>query len=475
MASSVLEVSIPGKGSGSSGAPDPDAPRESVKERACRMATKAGQQRRGWQASYAELSEDIRSFYAEEISRLTRDINGQLGAHLNGLGWNLSKGTNSVLQQTKRKYTSLHSDALKYQRDRAEFNKRLEKERLVYPDLSEDDIRKTEIKTFGSWFLFFAILSFIVLLESAANMSLLAGAVEGGLVQAFWLATLVSVVNVMGVGAGVGFLCAFLFRKLRGVFYAALPLWLGGVVAFNLVVGQHREGYMLKIIKAEEQANAKSLSEGLGSLAAAPGQLAEAVSLNILSWHFESILFLLLGIVLSCLGFYKGISCIRPGEKLKPVLDELNALQEKVEQGIDAIASEGSNSLDELRKSVSDVLWNTDKIVRACEDCFYDMEAGWTSMFNLIRHEFVDSYNQANPGKQISAESIKETDIVVAFPASQPDKDAIDRGMQFIKNYETDQKSFFAVIDSANAEISREQDEHRQAVHSLMHDSRPLP
>ena len=465
----ALKVPVPGKGSG--GAPNPDAPSQTIEERASEEASKAGQRLLDWKASYAALTNKISGFYTEQINDLIHPINKQMGEQLNGLRFDLDKGPASILQEAKDDYASLHGDAVKYQRDRAEFNKRLEKERRVFSDLSEDDIRKTEIKTPGSWFLFFAILGLIVLLESAANMGLLASALEGGLVQAFLTATLVSVVNVMGIGAGIGFLCAFLFRKLRGVFYAALPLWFGGVVLLNLVIGRHREKEVIGIEAEEQAANAESLSEGLGSLVVAPSEITE-VSLNVVSWHFESVLFFLLGIVLSCFGFYKGLFFIRPGENLKPILDKLDTLQKKVEQGIDDIAAQGRQKIYQLRKKVADEFVTLNSIVDEGENAFQDMEEGWGRIIDVIEHEFVNSYNQAHPEQKISSKDIRETDIAADFPATQADRDAIIRGKQSIKDYrETGQGLFYDAIQSINAQIGQNQSEYRAAIHTLMHDS----
>ena len=476
MAPPVLEEPVPSRGGGGGGsAPASDAPRESIEERARTEAIKAGQRLLGWEASYVALIKKISGFYAGEINNLIRPINDQLGAYLNGLRWDLDKGPDSILRETEGKYQSLRGDAVKYQRDYAEFNKRLEKERRVYPDLSEDDIRKTEIKTSGSWFLFFAILGLIVLAESAANMGLLASALEGGLVQAFLTATLVSVVNVMGAGAGAGFLCVFLFRKLRGIFYAALPLWFGGVVLLNLVVGRHREEFVRDIEAKEQAANAESLSEGLDSLVVAPAEIAEA-SFSVFSWHFESVLFFLLGIVLSFLGFYKGFFYIRPGENLKSLLDKLDALKEKVERGIDEIAADGNKRLTELREKVAGEIVALDATVNDCENTFQDREHSWNITIRAVDHEFVNSYNQAHPGEKITVANIRETETSATFPATQADRDAFVNGRESLDGYrKAGQSRFYDAIHSANAEIARHQSEYRQAIQTFLHDIQLSP
>ncbi len=311
---SVLSVPISGSVSGNAHKPsnNEEAPRENIEDVAKREATQAGMNLTDWQPSYAGLVKSVAGFYAKEINKIIFPINRQVGKYFNGLRYNLDAKTDSILLEAKTEFGSLHSDAQKYNRDFSEFNKKLQKEQRIFPDLSEDDIRKTSIKTSADWLLFFAILGLIVLLESAANMSLLSTAIEGGLIQAFMVALLVSIINVMGVGTGIGFLCAFLFRKARTVCYVFLPIWFFLVVVLNLVVGRHREGFVRDIEAKEKAADAASAVEGIDSLVITAEELSE-ISFGVHAWHFESVLFFLLGIVLSCFGFYKGFFILRRG------------------------------------------------------------------------------------------------------------------------------------------------------------------
>lgn len=456
------------------GSDNDSRPEESIEERASKMATKAGQRLLDWQASYTSLINQISGFYAVEINKLIHPINIRLGAFLNGLRWDLEQEPQNILRQAQADFASLRGNALNYQSDRAEFMGKLEHERRIFPNLTEDDVRKTDVKTTGSWILFAAILAVMVLGESAANMALLASALEGGLIQAFMVATLVSIINVAGIGAGAGFLYAFLFRKLRNVFYAVLPVWFAALLILNLLVGRHRENFILDIEAKEHaaEANASNLSEGLSSLVVSSSEITE-VSLNPVAWHFESGLFFLLGMVLCSFGFYKGLSFMRPGENIKPFLDKLDKLKQKIEQGIGTIPAQCGERLVSLRKKVADEIVKLDQIVKKAENDFEDMEVRWDIIINVIETEFVNSYNQAHPSQKISMDNIRSAEVAASFPATEADRGTIVRGKKSVSDYENEvQTKFYDTVASINSQILDMQHEYRQALDSLMNTPR---
>ena len=468
MSKSVLQIPI--SGDHTQKTDDTEIAQESIEERARANATKAGQRLLDWQASYVAMIKDVSGFYSTEINKIIYPINKKLGAYLNGLTWDLKNQPDAILLQADNEYKASLNDAMKYNHGRVEFNKKLEKEKQYFPDLSEDDIRKTTVKTPAHWTLFFAILGIIVLLESVANMALLARALEGGLIQAFLVATLVSIINVMGVGTGVGFFLAFLFRKLRKFFNIALPIWFGTVLLLNLEVGRHREGFILDIEAKERAAESTNSVDGLNSLVVVSEKFSD-VTYSLHSWHFESVLFFLLGIVLSCFGFYKGFCFLATGENLKLFLDKLDALKEKVEQKISSMPNQYREQLEDLRKKVSDEISQINEAVSSGDNKFQDMEAGWNILIDVIGTEFINSYNQAHPGEKITMETIASAKVAAKFPATPADRDSITKGMEAMQEYRSNEQTIFNdKISSINEKIAKRQEEYLQATSSQMRD-----
>ena len=479
----ILEVPVPGSSDGDKHARsshteaiDSEQHRESIEDRARSMATEAGQEQRDWQANYIKLIHKVSSFYCEEINRIIHPINNSMAKFLNGLRWDLDHEPAAILTNAQGNFDSLRDKAQKYQSGYREFMEKLKQERKIFPNLMEDDVRKTSIKTSGSWVLFVAILAVMVLIESTANMSLLAGALEGGLIQAFVVAVLVSIINVAGVGAGAGFLCAFLYRKMRQLFYPVFSAWFIIVIFLNLIVGRHRENFVLDIEAKEKiaEAGAVDLSGGLSSLVVSAVDIA-AVSFNPIAWKFESVLFFLLGIGLSAFGFYKGLSFFAPGENIKPFLEKLDTLKQEINQGIEAIPKQCNEKLGTLRQAVGQEVIDLNHIVNKGENAFEDMEHGWNIIVNVIETEFVSSYNFAHPTEKITEENIRSAKVAAVFPATNADRETLTRGKDAVQNYDKQEKGkFFNTIASITPQVLKMQREYREAIQSLMDgNSRP--
>ena len=457
-------------------ATDSEQHRESIEDRARNMATKAGQKQHGWQANYTALIRQVSSFYCEEINGIIHPINNSMSKFLNGLYFDLNHGPDKILTDMESDFGSLLAKAKKYRSSYREFMEKLKQERKIFPNLTEDDVRKTSIKTSGSWVLFIAILAVMILIESTANMSLLAGALEGGLIQAFVVAVLVSIINVAGVGAGAGFLCAFLYRKMRELFYFVFSMWFVVVVFLNLIVGRHRENFVLDIEAKEKiaEAGAVDLSGGLSSLVVSAADIA-AVSFNPITWKFESVLFFLLGIGLSAFGFYKGLSFFAPGENIKPFLEKLDTLKQEINQGIEAIPKQCNDKLSTLRQDVGQEITDLNHVVNKGENAFQSMEHGWDIIINVIETEFVNSYNFADPTQKIAEEDIRGAKVAAVFPATSAVRETITRGKNAIQDYDKHGKEkFFNTIASITSKILNMQCEYRDAIQGVMDDnSRP--
>ncbi len=155
---------------------------------------------------------------------------------------------------------------------------------------------------------------------------------------------------------------------------------------------------------------------------------------------------------------------------LKSRLGKLDALKEKVTQGINNIPSLYAEKLDVLREKVSEEIMNLHQTVSEGENRFQDMESGWNGMVNVIETTFVSSYNRAHPERKIDMEVIRNADIAAEFPATKADRDAIADAKQRIQEYKTsEQRVFYNAISSANSKIAGMQGEYRQGTDVLMH------
>lgn len=445
---------------------------ETIEDHVRRMATKAGQNQLDWQASYTAMLNNVSGFYANKINEIVDPINEQLTHYLNGLRWDIEHKPEEILRQAQHDFDSTRNDALNYTERYTQFKEKLVREQKIFPDLEEEDVRKTQTKSTGDWVMFFGLLAILVLIESGANTTLLSSVIEGGIVGAFIIATLVSIINVVGIGTGLGFLYDFLLRKVpRNLFYITLPVWLGCALLLNLEVGRHREKFVLDIEAKEQAAENASIADSVDSLQV-PTTLVEEltdVSFNLSSWQFESVLFFILGVVLCCFGFYKGFSFRAPGENLKSMLESIDNLKQKIGHGIENIPLESGTVLTTLREHVGQRFQQFDDNRREAQNRMQDMEHRWDQIITVISAEFINSYNNAHPQQKITSETLKQIPMIAKFPATAADKDTLTEAAVFIDGYRTTgQSEFFNQIRSVNQNIADLREEYRAAVRVIM-------
>lgn len=221
---------------------------ETIGEHVKKMATQAGMLQLDWQASYSELVDNVSVFYAHKVNEIVDPIIRQSARYLNGLSFDIEYRSEEIKENAIRAFEATLSDARTYAKRYTQFKKKLVQEQKIFPELEEENIRETQTKSMGDWVMFFGLMAILVLVESGANTTLLSSVIEGGIVGAFIVATLVSIINVVGIGTGLGFLYAFLLRKVsRNIFYIAMPVWLGCALLLNLEEGDIEKNLSLTL------------------------------------------------------------------------------------------------------------------------------------------------------------------------------------------------------------------------------------
>lgn len=168
-----------------------------------------------------------------------------------------------------------------------------------------DDNKSPDAADQPSWWGLVGVIAVCVMLESIFNIPLLMTALAQGVVGAFMLSVLVSLINVGGLGAGAGVVCSWLRRLPRATsvaYTAFFAIWLTVAMSFNLVAGRHREAYA-RIVEFS-RINPTELRPSVPEVL--PG-----ISFNPLTWEFQALLFALLGLILCAFGFAKGFTFIK--------------------------------------------------------------------------------------------------------------------------------------------------------------------
>ena len=145
-----------------------------------------------------------------------------------------------------------------------------------------------------------------IAIEAVLNIGLLMGGLEGGGLEAFLQAVLISLINVGGLGIAAGYFLFTLRRRFAAVtpslYQAAWGGWMALVLGFNFVAGRYRQ---LSAAKTEAVEADSTLLNAASEIS------ISSISFNPFAWGVEALLVTLLGIVLCALGCAKGFTFAR--------------------------------------------------------------------------------------------------------------------------------------------------------------------
>ncbi len=318
---------------------------------------------------------------------------------------------------------------------------RKEEEAPAGPPPAEKSDKGSATKIWGLILIALCLLVF----ESFWNVGLLLSALEGGAVEAFMLALLLSFVNVGAVGIGLGTLLQFLQRKIgqtkRGLYHAAWGGWIVLMLGFNMIMGRHREAYGR--VAEEITANPTGVRP-------TPGSFLPEISWIPINWDLQALAFCLVGIAVCAAGCVKGFTFMRKlrGDEPKDVelqrsgvgsvsqvdfegkikLEANNADNES--QIFDTFMSlpqrYGRRLAHELRNQVAGWYQKLDRERREVQTKidWLNNEQNWQALVDTAEHAFVAAHNANYPEKIDREQVAAHRQEKYPNPLTKPTSDA---------------------------------------------------
>ena len=448
-------------------------PIETIHKSASEITKEIAENSYDWKAGHVSSLTKMRTLYQEYINKLLQGINEQLGEPLNG--WNFLKleGPNQLVLKAENEFKNLKSRSGTYRADRNQLLDSMQGLNKRFPNVSEESLQNVKTIDIGDWWLFIGIMLICILVEAVANVSLLIAVLTTGMLGAFIVAVLVSVLNVGIAGAGVGFLISFFHRHSGRLFKGAIPLlcstWVLLMLLLNLFIGRHRENFS-RILEQQIAGEIVSESQKIGSMNEAL-QSAESISFNVAEWQFESLLFFLLGIGLCAFAFLRAYSFIKPGSELADRFKSLSEERNRINVEFHALPERYQKELtDRLRPEVANYVQNLHNDCNAAEVVFEDVRDDWDKGQILARMEadFVSSHNVNHAGK-VSLDMLRshreEQKIDTSFPVTRADENVLDDAKQICEKWKAvSQDEFFTNITDRTREISNMWDRYKDPI-----------
>lgn len=357
--------------------------------------------------------------HAELLSGLKNQVDQAVEAEIGPIARDLAKAGNWKVAL-----------ATGVSRERMAARNKLEDLRARSAHLHEEPLpepHETEKPTNTRWLMLFTVIAVCIVGESAINMSLLAPALDTGLLGAFLTAGVVSLVNVGGLGTGLGLLLfqAKRFGIGRPLFFGILAAITTVVLVFNLIVGRHRESFE-RLIEMREQAGGPTGDISLSSAR----ELAAEISLNPMAWELRSFLFTLLGVFLCGVGLYKGYTFFRIS-----LVRELRERRERIEgirreyEGLSGLHRDRLE--EEMKREVTDVIVRLDSGRQVARQRLRDLATEWNHGSHLAYAEshFITEWIRAHP----DAIDQRMLDEHKAQPGVEPPPIDMDNAMRTIQ------------------------------------------
>ena len=393
-----------------------------------------------WKPAHHKLLTSLGLAYRDLVNRTLGSVDREIGQPLNGWDFRRSKGPQQVTHDAEGELKDLQRRRLQHRNAR---------DTLPLPS-------DTDTPTGYDWLKLIAILAVCIVLEAVANITLLSRALSTGLVGAFITAVLVSAINVGALGAGGGLALSSVRRhsNSRVPLLSGCGLLVVAATALNLIVGRHREAFA-RLIEEREQQTLEATEVSLASAR----ELVAGISFNPVTWELESLLFLVLGLALCAVGFYKGFTFVKTGVKRREAEESLALEWKEIKERYTSLSERYRRKLTQgLRADVAGWIEELDRKRRRARNILEDVKESWEkgSYLDFVESDFIVAHNKHNADK-IDREMVdrhrESVNVDWSFPATPADWHILDEADEIVAAWrKSGQEAFF---DSVHLECEK--------------------
>ena len=395
-----------------------------------------------WKPAHHKLLTSLALAYRDLVNRTLGTVAKEIGQPLNGWDFKRTKGPRQVTIDAEEELK-----ALKHRRSQHR------KARTELPPASDIDP-----PTAYRWLKLIALLVVCIVVEALANVTLLTRALSTGLVGAFITAVLVSAINVGALGAGGGLTLSAVRRhsKSHVPFLSACGLLLVFATGLNLIVGRHREAFA-RLIEERERQTLQATEIDLASVR----ELVPGISFNPVTWELDSLLFLVLGLALCAVGFYKGFTFVRTGIKREEAERRLDREWKDIKESYTTLSGRYRTQLTKgVRADVAGWIEELDRKRRRAGNVLEDVRESWEQRvyLDLVEADFIVAHNKHNADK-IDREMLnvhrESVNIDWSFPATPADWHILDEADAIVTAWrDSGQEEFFDSVEQECARVA---------------------
>ena len=282
-------------------------------------------------------------------------------------------------------FSGLLTQALGYPALQEKHNQRIAEMKRKYPAFNVNKIKERPRSTEDDTLWLIAIILMGLSIESFFGAFLLGEALAGGLIAALAFAFTISLVNVGGLGLGLGKLFVH-FHKKHAIKFVWFGLWIVIVGAVNIGIAYSRYD------------GVSGLQDGIGE------NIDPVLAL---------VLFAMLGMIFAGFAFWQEYKKWEPEALLHADYVSLMKKKDDIFGQIVREAERAQNSADDAQKQVLQFYEHLNLTILEAKNNLSGLRMFYGSAQDIIEHSFVEGWNVANVRK------ISRTDIKLAqkFPS----------------------------------------------------------
>ncbi|MGU9950841.1 MAG: hypothetical protein ACNYPH_00730 [Gammaproteobacteria bacterium WSBS_2016_MAG_OTU1] len=328
-------------------------------------AFNAGTKAKG-ESSYSGVIADVAIIFSKQITQIVGKMRTEVAQYGAGISMTMAMGFENIDKKVKSQLENVIGDAFIFPKKQSEYQIAFTELKKRYPNLDQSIVEKTVNKTDDDTVVLFAIFIVALLIESVVGSFLLGEVFAGGFIAALGFAFAVSAINVGGLGIGLGVLFDKTHRR-HHINVQWFILWFMGVVALNGGIAYFRYD---QVSKFEEV-----------------GELDPVLAM---------LLFAFLGVMFSCIAFWKTYQRWEPEYLLHTKFSLLTKKKESFYSNVNNIINKHTENALSINSKIELFFQNLQEIVFSVNDEWNELEIQYNLIIPIIAEEFVDGYNTAH-------------------------------------------------------------------------------
>ena len=368
---------------------------------------------------YAMVNSAVTNIFSDAIYNVVANLRTEVAHAGAGIAMKIDAGFDAIYQRANGEFQQVLIRTVEYSTKKQSYNNALANLMSRYPDVDEEKIKNPSRNTEQDWVILVAIFLGSLLLEGIIGAFLLGEVLAGGIIAGVGFAIAISLVNILGLGFGMGKVFDYMHRKeaIQGLWFG---LWFTLILAINGGIAWYRYDQV------------STFNEGG------------------IDPVLAMFLFALLGVVFACFAFWKIYTGWCPESLLHKQWKELDDERRSHHSNVDKIFEGFKDESDKRLQYIGDFYQKLKELLLAADAEWEQLEVNYPAACQFAEREFWRGRNATNTTPE--PEDLPPNIDIPKWEDSASKFQSRDEAREFLNKWNsTERKSF---VDSHKRMLS---------------------